>query len=161
MAADQYKEASDMMSANFSDFLPPPHFSVFGTDLFYEIPATSLTTSAFPWLTPLSDSDIIYGSSQVGQTADIRREATQVYKKLRCRPPYFSRTVWKDVALNRDQNCHLVTGTQLLELLLVCLPRNEEVVLVRLLHSIGFFSIFHFPSLSPVSVLNPARNSCG
>ena len=40
-------ELPDMMSENFSDFLAPSPLSTFGSDLFYEIHATSLTMSAF------------------------------------------------------------------------------------------------------------------
>ena len=39
---------SNMMSANFSDFLTPP-VSAFGSNLYYKIHAISPTTSAFPW----------------------------------------------------------------------------------------------------------------
>ena len=40
------KEPPNMISANFSDFLSP--LSAFGSDLQYEVHATSLTTPAFP-----------------------------------------------------------------------------------------------------------------
>ena len=44
----QLGEIPDMMSAKISDFLTPSPLSTFGSDLYYEIHATSLTTSAFP-----------------------------------------------------------------------------------------------------------------
>ena len=52
------RELSGMMSAKFSDFLPP--LSAFGSDLYYELYATSVTTSTdhYP-----SDADIISGCS--------------------------------------------------------------------------------------------------
>ena len=43
------RELPHVMGAKFLDFLTPsPVLSAFGSDLYYEIHATSLTTSAFP-----------------------------------------------------------------------------------------------------------------
>ena len=42
------RELPDMMSTNFLDLLTPSPLSAFGSDLYYKIHATSLTTSASP-----------------------------------------------------------------------------------------------------------------
>ena len=42
------RELPDIMSAKFSDFFTPSPLSAFEIDLYYNIHATSLTTSAFP-----------------------------------------------------------------------------------------------------------------
>ena len=57
------RELPDMMFAKFPDILTPS-LSAFGSDLYYKIHATSLTTSACPWPPPPSDADITSGSSQ-------------------------------------------------------------------------------------------------
>ena len=53
----------DMISTIFSDFSTPSPLSALGTDLYYKIHATSLTTSAFSLPLPPHpfDTDIIFG----------------------------------------------------------------------------------------------------
>ena len=60
-----------MMSAKLSDFLTPSPLSTFGTDLWFKIHATSLTTSAFPCPPSPSDVDIISGRSHRGLTMQL------------------------------------------------------------------------------------------
>ena len=45
---DSLRELPDMMSTKFSDFLTPSPLSIFGSDLYCKIHATSLTMLAFP-----------------------------------------------------------------------------------------------------------------